>query len=445
MGSANGAATEVSVTWRTRLGRRPLVGPLTTPTGLRAASAAVLLTTVLFGVVAVGAARLRQDAADTVGLDATPLLVGAEELYVALADADATGSTAFLAAGAESPALHARYLADIDRAGRRLVAIAAQDGLSADARDAVAELAVQLPRYARLVEAARVNNRLEHPVGAAYLGWASDLMTDEMLPAASGIYEEAARRLDDGYRRGTSGAPVVGVLVAAVLALALLVAVQLFVARRTRRLLNVGLVGATVLVVALLGWALASFSAQQEALTRSERDGSDLLLALSTMRILALRSLSDENLYLIERGTAAAYRDDFDEVTASITGPLMEQARSSAPDDATRVEIRRIEGHHGQFVSVHDRVRRLFDADGDTEPDDYVTAVDIAVTDLTAAATTVDEALATEITAARTRLDDGAADARHGLRALPLVLLIGVVTATVAALAGVQLRAREYR
>ena len=332
MGSANGAATAVSATWRTRLSRRPLVGPLTTPAGLRTASATLLAALVVFGAVAIGAARHRQDAADTVGLDATPLLLGAEELYIALADADATGSTAFLAAGNESPALHARYLGDIDRAGRQIVEIAAQDGLSAEARDAVAGLAVQLPRYTRLVEAARTNSRLENPVGASYLRRASDLMTTEMLPAAGGIYEEAAHRLDRGYRAGTSGAPVVGVLVAAVLALAVLVVAQLFVARRTRRVLNVGLLGATALVVAILAWAITSFSAQQQALARSERDGSDLLIALSTMRILALQSLSDENLYLIERGTVPSYREDFDAVTASITGPLMERARASAPD-----------------------------------------------------------------------------------------------------------------
>ena len=156
MGSANGAATRVATTRRGRLGRlvqRPLVGPLTTPAGLRAASAALVVTIVVFGAIAIGAARHRQDAAETVGVDATPLLLSAEELYIALADADATGSTSFLAAGDESPTLHARYLADIEDAGRHLVAIAAQDGLSTDARAAVTTLAAQLGEYIRFVEA----------------------------------------------------------------------------------------------------------------------------------------------------------------------------------------------------------------------------------------------------------------------------------------------------
>jgi hypothetical protein len=441
MVSANGAAAGAAVTWRDRLGRRPLVGPLTTPTGLRWASAALLVTTVVFGAIAIGAARHRQDAADTVGLDATPLLLAAEELYIALADADATGSTAFLAGGYEAPALHARYLGDVDDAGRLLIDIAAQDGLSSEARAAAAELAAQLPEYTRRVEAARTNNRLDNPVGAAYLQWASDQMTDEMLPAARGIYEEAARRLDRGYRAGTSGGPVVGVLVAALLVLALLVATQVFVTRRTRRLLNVGLLAATALVVALLGWAVASFSAQQQALDRSERDGSDLLLALSTMRILALRSLSDENLHLIERGTDPTHREDADEITASISGPLMEQARGSAPDDATRLEIRRIEGLHRRLVAVHEQVRGLFGRDSY----EYQAAVDVAVTDLASAARDVDAALATEISAARARLDDGADDAREGLRALPVVLLAGIVVAIAATVIGLQRRLREYR
>ena len=102
--------------------------------------------------------------------------------------------------------------------------------------------------------------------------------------------------------------------------------------------------------------------------------------------------------------------------------------------------IRRIAGDHRNFVSRHERVRRLFGGD-----DEYNAAVDVAVTDLATAATTVDAALAVEIASARARLDDGADDARHRLYGLPLVLLIGVVTATAAALVGLQLRSREYR
>ena len=52
--------------------------------------------------------------------------MGAEDLYVALADADAAASTAFLRAGLEPEELRARYLDDLETAGAQLALIAAR-------------------------------------------------------------------------------------------------------------------------------------------------------------------------------------------------------------------------------------------------------------------------------------------------------------------------------
>ena len=153
---------------------------------------------------------------------------------------------------------------------------------------AIATIAQQLPVYTGLVESARTNSRLDFPVGAAYLRRASDLMRTSILPAATSVYEDAAQpplpglpvgHLADGWRR-RARRPA-GLLVV------LLLGSQLLVARRTRRIVNLGLVGATVLVVALGAWALAAFDTQQDALVRSQREGSDQLVVLSTARILA--------------------------------------------------------------------------------------------------------------------------------------------------------------
>ena len=102
--------------------------------------------------------------------------------------------------------------------------------------------------YAGQVESARTNNRLDHPLGAAYLRRASDSMRNSMLPAATSIYEEAARRLYDAYDEGTSARHRVTVLAVGGTVLVLLVAAQVLVALRTRRVLNLGLVGATVII-----------------------------------------------------------------------------------------------------------------------------------------------------------------------------------------------------
>ena len=113
------------------------------------------------------------------------------------------------------------------------------------------------------MKSARANNAQGFPVGAAYLRKASATMHNEILPTATDLYRDAASQLRDHYEAGTSTLTLVLVLVAGVGMLALLVVVQIFVRRRSNRLLNLGLVAATVLVVGLLGWTLVRFAGAQ--------------------------------------------------------------------------------------------------------------------------------------------------------------------------------------
>ena len=285
---ASVASRRARVPQRARSGGRRL----TTPGSLRLASVALALGLVALGVVGARAATERRHAAGVVGADATPLLVRAEELYVALADADAAASTAFLEIGPDSSILRSRYVDDIDRAADRVASIAGQRVLSDEGRQSVAEIIEGLPVYTEQVEAARINTRLGHSVGAAYLRRASDSMRSTMLPAATQVYKEAARQLYTAYGRGTSRTGTSVVLIVAGTVVTLLVLAQVLVSVRTRRLLNVGLLGATALVVALGVWAALTLHSQQASLLRSQREGSDQLIVLSTARASSLSSPS---------------------------------------------------------------------------------------------------------------------------------------------------------
>ena len=399
---------------------------------------------VALGVVGVRAASERRSAARAVGSEATPLLVRAEELYVALADADAAASTGFLGLGPEPADLRARYLGDIERAGDRLASIAGQRALSANGRGSVAAIARGLPIYTSQVEAARINTRLEYPVGAAYLRRASDSMRNEMLPAATQVYREAARELYAAYRNGTSHTGSSGVLVIGSALVGLLLLVQVFVSVRTRRLVNLGLLGATMLVVAPGVWAGLTLDAQEKSLLRSRREGSDQLIVLSTARILALQSLSAENLFLIERGTDQSHLEHFKQVTASIGAPdastgLLRTAARLAERTGSAEAVDQIAQRYADYLAVHAGVRKLHDADK------YLSAVELAVQDEAGAASLLDEALQSEIDAARQRLDSNAADAHERLSGLAAMVASSAVLAAALALVGLQRRSREYR
>jgi hypothetical protein len=416
---------------------------LATPAALKISAILLAVTSVALALVGLRAAQLRQRAEDGVTSAAAPTLTGAGDLYVALADAEAAASTAFLRAAAEPPALRNRYLDDVDTASEHLVELAARPGLSDEARASIATIAKELPVYTGLIETARSNNRQDFSVGATYLKESSALMRDEILPAATRLYEDGARDLYARYADGTSSSQPVAVLVAAALVLAVLLAAQLVLIRRSRRLLNVGLAVATLVLLATTVWAASAFNAQRQAMLRSQRHGSDQLLVLSTARILALRSLNDENLDLSARGTEPIHMQDFEAVTQRLRGAdgaggLFATSREIASRVGDEHRIDDLSALHDRFLDAHQGVRDLVEVDA-------AEAVKVAVNDEADAAQALDAGFATEIGRARDALDAGADDARHAARPVGLALAILAVVVAGCALWGLDRRLREYR
>jgi hypothetical protein len=346
-----------------------------------------------------------------------------------------------LTTGPEPEDARNRYATDRAAAGEHLAGIMGQADLSPGTRAAVATITQRFPVYSGYVEAARANDRLELTVGAAWLGRASDVMTGELLPAALALYTDAAHQLDRGYRDGTARADVVVLVGVTAIVVALLALVQLFVSIRVRRLINVGLAITTLVVAGVATLLVVVLGDQQHALSRSEREGSTPLVLLASARILALRSLSDENLYLIERGTSRALLDDFDAVTASIGGDggLLDRATAAAADPAQAQRITEIDRRFEEYLAVHARVRALDDAG------EYGQAVDVAVDEQVAAAVALDESMAAELEAARTSLEANATRAGRRMRWAPVLTLAAVAAAIASAVAGLQVRMREYR
>ena len=218
----------------------------TTPSQLRLAGVAVIVSLALFGVLGAAALRTRHDAARAVGLDSTPRLTDAGALYLALADADATASNAFLHGGLEPPELRQRYLDDLAAASNRLTSIAERIGATSHSRDAVTSIARVLPSYTGMVELARANNRQGFPVGAAYLANASSLMHSSLLPLATRLYLDAGNDVKADHHQGVSPVALAGFAGVLGVALLVLTGTQVFVFRRSNRVINPFLLAASL-------------------------------------------------------------------------------------------------------------------------------------------------------------------------------------------------------
>jgi hypothetical protein len=376
------------------------------------------------------------------------LMAAAVDLYGSLSDADATSAGAFLAIQPEPADLRKRYDTDVAKAADALSRAAAGARIG-DAGDGgasatlVAQMSRQLPVYTDLVAMARLYNKLRLPLGAAYLREASSMIQDTMLRAAKRLYEEQSRLLSAAQADAARTPwPVLGL---GGLAVAWLAAVQVYLTRRTNRLVNVGLLAAAAATAAALGWFwVASVSAAGHS-AASRRDGTAQVEALAAARIAGLRARSDEALTLVAQGNGKPYEDHFVTTMGELAGPdgLLSRTRAQIRDTDTRPLIERAVTAADAWNTRHGELRSADDSGH------YSQAVQLA-TDGTLESTagrftSLDSALDTAIAHARGRLNAQANLARSALRGVDAGVAALALLAAALAAAGMAPRLREYR
>jgi hypothetical protein len=285
-----------------------LVPAESTPTRLRLLLAALLAASLLWGAVAAWTVAGHAAAAGDVVAVSEPLSLEAQQIYRSLSDADATEAAAFLSGGLEPLRLRAQYQADIALAARQLEAATAAAGQSA-AGSRLAVLSRGLPVYAGLVETARADNRLGYPLGAAYLREASRFMRSSLLPAARDLYATENTQLAVANQHATG--PPFGALVVALAAGLLLFGGQRWLTRRTHRVINPGLLAATIAGIVALAWLLTAFTVARTHLISARDHGSAPVEALAQADLGVLQAHADESLTLIDRGGDDSFQQDF--------------------------------------------------------------------------------------------------------------------------------------
>ncbi|GAA3005132.1 hypothetical protein [Actinokineospora diospyrosa] len=243
----------------------------------------------LVGVLSIGQrADLLTDLAERRGA----VNAAAGEIYRALADADATSFSVVLVSGEQVAVQQQAFRDDIvaaaaalDYATKAVPEVASTsriNELTSAARRAylangalttaerLAVLSSLLPVYTGLVEAGWVYSSRVDPVGTSYLNEASLLARETML--------ELAKDLRDATPpAGVDSFPWFAVTVGLAMVL-LLVMIQRYLARRTRRRFNVGMVAATVLTLVAFGWlAASSVVAAANAATSAELSRTHLV------------------------------------------------------------------------------------------------------------------------------------------------------------------------
>lgn len=369
-----------------------------------------------------------------------PLTAASQEVYRSLSDADATSANAFLVIGAEPTELRSRYDLDIARAGAALAKAASDSEGVADAATKVDVLSRNLPVYTGIIERARANNLQGFPVGASYLREASNLMRTTILPAAADLYNIDTGRLT-AEQNDVSGFPWFSTILL-VAVLAALVVTQIYLTRRTNRLLNIGLVVATGAMVVVLLWGAVALIVQSVLVGDGRDDGSHPVDVLVRARSAAVQARADEMMTLVARGDGASYERDYQQLGPLFTGYL-NQAHGLLTGEAGK-QIDTALTSANAWLRTHKDIRAKDDSGNYS--DAVREAVDPTAPDGAAASFgKLDQALVTAIDFGRQSFLDDTHSADQALTLLaPGVAVLSVIAAGGVTM-GIRDRLREYR
>ncbi|WTS98246.1 hypothetical protein OG904_19915 [Streptomyces sp. NBC_00096] len=421
----------------------------TEPGRLRILGAVLAALVLLFGAVAVWEISGRVTAADDVVGRSQPLSADAANIYRSLADADTASSSGFLAGGEEPREVRQRYEKDIANASRLLVNAASSTTAGEDSRKQITLLSEQLPRYTGLIEQARATNKQGLPLGGAYLRYANEQMSTQLLPAAQRLYEAETGRLYTDY--DDARALPLASLAAGLLALAALAWAQRRNYLRTNRVMNHGLVAATAASLVVLLWLAAGHTVARAELSEARKDGQESLKVLGDARIASLQARASENLTLIARGAVLAedkksdkYDVDFsNDMKALETG--LATAAALADDEAGRAPVTRATDGVKRWKELHAAARQT-DLKGN-----YQDAVGQVIGDKDhkeysgAAFDTVDASLEQAVVHEQQEFTRAARDGLGALDGLTTGTAALAVVGAAAALLGIGRRLSEYR
>ncbi|MCG5220120.1 hypothetical protein [Streptosporangium sp. KLBMP 9127] len=306
--------------------RRTVPGRVRTLTGV-----AVVAVALLFGATALAIGNVR-DGLQVIGHDAGPQVVATADLYFALSDMDAQIANVLLI-GRETSLGKGRQQAltryDQRRAEASRAVLQAAELTIGDPTEqrTVRSVLDGLGRYERLAsQALLLDEQARHPAGPPpqrvidIYRQATDLMRLDLLPKAYNLTLDSGTIVRETYEEERAAVLTGRILVAVagLGTLAVLIALQIFLARRFRRVTNPALLLATLATagLTLAGWLLLSQEADD--LRMAKENGFNSVLSLSRARAIGNTMHGDQSRYLLDPGRADTYEQVYLDKSQSV-------------------------------------------------------------------------------------------------------------------------------
>ncbi len=280
-----------------------------TPRRLTTLLAVLWLAAALLLLVALTGAGQRRQALQTIGYEAAPSIVNAQQIKADLSDMDASAAQVLLL-----PPGIAQEAADDHYERRR---IEATDALAQAARNLTGgakerqpleTLAGALGTYETDVAQARLLHLRGEPGSRLVYRMTHSEMHDTLLPAADALRSAGDQSLQAAYRRqqGASKITLALLWITGLLLLGLLMAVQIFLFWLTHRMFSLPLLGATVITLVFL-LSTSSLWMREQATLGAVNDAFASVSGLWETRATAFDMNSEESRWLMDTPQAPQY------------------------------------------------------------------------------------------------------------------------------------------
>lgn len=379
----------------------------------------------------------RQQVLTTVLNHTEPLAFAAGRLYTTLSVADAAAATAFIAQAEPRP-VRLRYEQAITDAA--VAVTRASSGLTDEPMvQLLGKINAELAVYTGLIEIARTNNREGNPVGSSYLSEASGLMQSTILPDAAQLYQATSERVDDETTASTQ-VPLPVILL--VLGTALFGAFShRWLARRTRRRINPGLVVGALAILVMVVWVGIALAISTTASRSAKITAAESLKTVTNVAITAQQARADETLSLIRRGDQDVRKQSFYQRIDFMHRQLDQyMARSDAVD---KPDLQGADQLLLRWRQANDRINAYISVGN------YRSATQVALgsgeDDSTPAFDKLDDELRKAMDQCRTHLRNDVLSARSGLSGAQVGGVVLSLGAAIAVALGLWPRLKEYR
>ncbi len=297
-----------------------LTPKFSTPQILRSGWYATWGISLLMLIVSIYGVNAQRQALKTVGKDAAPSILTAQQLQDSFADMDASLANELLL----KPGENLKVLADFDKNRKKIadrLVEAAKNITYPEEKQIIQGLQLNTSTYLLKLQSAREAHKRGDLAGALNIYQsAATLMDRDIIPQAEQLGRVNSQELEKSYarQRFTNGGIGLAIAIVGLIQILILVIMQIFIYQRMRRILNLPLLGATAIAIVFLGFTISSFVGATANLKVAKVDAFDSLYALRKMRSLSYKANADESRYLLDRANSAKHEQSFNDKTAKI-------------------------------------------------------------------------------------------------------------------------------